>query len=913
MTSQILYGLTSVLLSGLAIGCAAHRYRQQPAGQPKPPVKPADLQRRMLEWNLVSSGRGYKIRWVRDGGVIGEPDPEDLFTLKSAQVDDRDQLSKWIAEVNRAVVEERAKQAARLQKLLRETPPGKRGDPLSRWFSIDDTGVRPFPGEPEGFLGGRGPLVQLPLPLSTPKQRTKGRRADLSDAEIDRAWVEVNQGKFREGRSRVEAILSRQPGHEKALMVLVLSFAGEGNFGMAQLRLENFKGLAPESPYYFWAEGLTHFLRGDFVRALPSIRRVAEKIPDDFTIMKMTAVILANIEQKSKGLEALAGYLPKNAREKAAVGLLRHGMGEKKEGLLQLREAAREEPQNPDILGNLAVVLFFSNTDDSLSDAKSLAAEALRIRPDQLQAMAVHLFLQYKTLPKDQLAGLIPHFEELDRRLEAIIGSDRRSPWQLAIGEQFDTTLHYSTFPAPAEIRSRLALCYLYSDLPEKAEPLLEQGWQEEWWEISSFLSQRDYPRLLAVSESRQNKVKEAESHLRQGLVRWPDEPRYLAEYLNILIGANRLDEGRPVYERLRKILDTSKPSIPFPYKVAAGFLNATGDLNGTETVLRQLLDLQPREAEAYTALAFTLENQGRFAESVKTAERALELGDSTPLPYHILVTAAIASQNWREVDRWMMELTRRFPNETDFAENVSFHYLELVGKTITHRGLLPIPPGSREEEWLHGVSRWNEQLISLNPQGQGARYLFLLAQSILGRAAIDHLDQYSPDTVYPTVELVIRAQNGREEEAMRLIPKIMIMAASELGKISVSVDMFYPLTLKGATKTALALFDALWKAPDRNRKDLIEVVRAITNHPFSPEAAPFVTAVAERVADHYYYQNRPRDAAHFYRKSIEADRTRETAWIGLMRSLKLSAASRELQVTEEEYRRQFPPHFGSP
>jgi Flp pilus assembly protein TadD len=53
----------------------------------------------------------------------------------------------------------------------------------------------------------------------------------------------------------------------------------------------------------------------------------------------------------------------------------------------------------------------------------------------------------------------------------------------------------------------------------------------------------------------------------------------------------------------------------------------ALGDLKGAESVLRRMVEKHPGQAVAYNNLAQTLFDQGRDAEALPLAERAVELG----------------------------------------------------------------------------------------------------------------------------------------------------------------------------------------------------------------------------------------------------------------------------------------------
>ena len=53
----------------------------------------------------------------------------------------------------------------------------------------------------------------------------------------------------------------------------------------------------------------------------------------------------------------------------------------------------------------------------------------------------------------------------------------------------------------------------------------------------------------------------------------------------------------------------------------------ASGDLKQAEAVLRLLVERHPKEGVAYNNLAQTIADQGRDAEALPLAERAVELG----------------------------------------------------------------------------------------------------------------------------------------------------------------------------------------------------------------------------------------------------------------------------------------------
>lgn len=99
-------------------------------------------------------------------------------------------------------------------------------------------------------------------------------------------------------------------------------------------------------------------------------------------------------------------------------------------------------------------------------------------------------------------------------------------------------------------------------------------------------------------------------------------EPNYLKAVV-ALEGAGKKVEAREGYAAMLK-------RWPDSLGAGIGLANADyalGDLKQAEAVLRRMVDRHPDQAVAYNNLAHTLFDQGRDAEALPLAERAVELG----------------------------------------------------------------------------------------------------------------------------------------------------------------------------------------------------------------------------------------------------------------------------------------------
>jgi len=99
-------------------------------------------------------------------------------------------------------------------------------------------------------------------------------------------------------------------------------------------------------------------------------------------------------------------------------------------------------------------------------------------------------------------------------------------------------------------------------------------------------------------------------------------EPAYLKAVI-ALEGAGKKEAARAAYAGML---------LRWPDSLAAGIGLANvdyalGDLKQAESVLRRMVEKHPDQAVAYNNLAHTLFDQGRDAEALPLAERAVELG----------------------------------------------------------------------------------------------------------------------------------------------------------------------------------------------------------------------------------------------------------------------------------------------
>jgi tetratricopeptide (TPR) repeat protein len=121
---------------------------------------------------------------------------------------------------------------------------------------------------------------------------------------------------------------------------------------------------------------------------------------------------------------------------------------------------------------------------------------------------------------------------------------------------------------------------------------------------------------------TRQGKLEEAKSRLRQALQYEPENAESHAHLGNVFVYQELYDDAIAQYREALRL----KPDFFMAHYILAIALHDKGQLSEAETHYRQALRLQPNNAEAHHSLGITLMEQGRLDEALVSYQHALRL-----------------------------------------------------------------------------------------------------------------------------------------------------------------------------------------------------------------------------------------------------------------------------------------------
>jgi Flp pilus assembly protein TadD len=122
------------------------------------------------------------------------------------------------------------------------------------------------------------------------------------------------------------------------------------------------------------------------------------------------------------------------------------------------------------------------------------------------------------------------------------------------------------------------------------------------------------------------------------------------------------LDDAEAEVDRLL----SAQPDNADALSLKAAVRIQRGDLTGAEALLRQVLEIDPRQASTWSDLGLIVEQQGRIDEARKHYEKALQVDSGL---WQALVNLGISAgreQDWQRAADYLEEALRTAPGQRD-------------------------------------------------------------------------------------------------------------------------------------------------------------------------------------------------------------------------------------------------------
>lgn len=262
-------------------------------------------------------------------------------------------------------------------------------------------------------------------------------------AYIEKAYIQINQGKFDAAKSSIEAARKNAPGNLLATYAQAMLDFTQGKHAAAQESLQKVLKSAPEHMPSILLAGAVELNLGSTQQAEQHLRKYLQAYPDNVYARKLLAQALLKSSQPKDAVEALApalkdatddpqllalagqsymqvrdfdkatSYLekasnlaPKVAAIRTSLGLSRLGQGDQAKALSDLEAGATLDPKSVD--GGIALVqaeLSMKRFDRALAAAKKLVEQ----QPSNAQ---VHNMLGGIYLAKGEVPAARAAFEQ---------------------------------------------------------------------------------------------------------------------------------------------------------------------------------------------------------------------------------------------------------------------------------------------------------------------------------------------------------------------------------------------------------------------------------------------------------------------------------------------------------------------
>ncbi len=235
-----------------------------------------------------------------------------------------------------------------------------------------------------------------------------------------------------------------------------------------------------------------------------------------------------------------------------------------------------------------------------------------------------------------------------------------------------------------------------------------------------------------------------------------------------------RLQLGEVVFQHLLPRLESEcrqrlgRPATLCPALQAARRQQQAGNGLDAERLARQVVQAEPRNADAWQLLANVLHDRGKLPEAIDAYRRALSLRPSDASSHHRLALA-------------LASLGQRIPAIAHFRQVL--HQQPDHGEALAHLGVALAEEGQRQE-----AIACLEQTLRLHPTAAPTLHNLGVALAQEGRLAeaaqsLERAVQYQPDyaEAYYSLGSVLE-QSGRKEEAIARFRRCLQLQPSHAG-----------------------------------------------------------------------------------------------------------------------------------
>lgn len=184
----------------------------------------------------------------------------------------------------------------------------------------------------------------------------------------------------REARSNLEKAMATDHGHVQALDTLIQLDMQENKAEAALARIRQIQARYPESHIAYDREGAIYMAQGKPTLAIPAYRQAIARGAGTGTLIMLHRALLAtgNIAQADQELNRWLGNNPSDKAARAYFAEYKMLAGDYRAAIAQYEQLIRENPDNPIMLNNLAVL--YQRTGDNR--AMATAQHALRLAPE---------------------------------------------------------------------------------------------------------------------------------------------------------------------------------------------------------------------------------------------------------------------------------------------------------------------------------------------------------------------------------------------------------------------------------------------------------------------------------------------------------------------------------------------------
>ncbi|MEH6433589.1 XrtA/PEP-CTERM system TPR-repeat protein PrsT [Massilia sp. DD77] len=462
-------------------------------------------------------------------------------------------------------------------------------------------------------------------------------------AYVEKAYIQINQGKFDAAKASIEAARKNAPGNLLATYAQGLLDYTQGKHAEAQESLQKVLKASPDHLPSILLSGAVELNLGALQQAELHLRKYLASNPDNVFARKLLAQTLLKSSQPKDAVDALAPVLkdagndpqllalagqsymqvrdfdkatsyfekaselaPKVAAIRTSLGLSRLGQGDRDKGLSDLQAGATLDPKSPD--GGMALVqaeLGMKNYDKALAAAKQLAKQ----QPNNAQ---VHNLLGLVHLAKQDAASARAAFEESIRlqpafypAATALAELDMRDKKIDSAKARFNGVLKAD--PKHVGAMTALAQIALYEKKPAEATTWLEKASNDNPGAVAPIVK-------LGSHYLSQNEPQKALNLARKASTENPTQPDLLE-----LLGQAQLasKDGAGALETYSKLVKVLPKSAMAQYRLANAHVALKNESAAAEDIKRALA-LQPDFLPAHLA-------QVELAMRAKKPEQALE------------------------------------------------------------------------------------------------------------------------------------------------------------------------------------------------------------------------------------------------------------------------------------------------